>query len=444
MRRPQSSTLLDPQAARRSTHGGRCGTLTALLVPLLALFAGCPADDNQRDQPYANQSDKSNGGAALIGASACRQCHADIAEVLATHPHTSALSAVSGAAPELAIGPGVPDPPAGFEWSDIAYLIGGTARRALFVGSDGFVLTSGATGVDTQYNLAFGPNGTPAGFVPFVSDSAEPLALEFEDFSHRTTGPVEFDPGAPRNQDSRRGILGTWSEPGVQCEACHGPGGAHFRTVNREVEIHTDRIFVDSSGRQTCVGCHSRPFGSGGTTILAEGGFVRDQQQASELKASGGHAAFACTICHDPHRSLVQGETGLRNTCTVCHTDVTMGGHRGKVYRRSSDGYTEALACESCHMPYATLSAGSAGPSVVPAGRIGDVRTHIFRVSAEPDADFRAFLTDDQAAVRLDAQGRAAVTVDYVCLRCHNGGGVFVLTASRAAEIAPHVHDFPE
>lgn len=424
--------------ARRTIPNAR----PALLV-WIALLGGCPETENQRTQPYANQTDKSNGDAQLIGASACRQCHADVAEVHATHPHAAALSPVSGAAPELPVGPGVPDPPDGFEWSDISYLIGGNHRKACFVSSDGFILTTGVTGVATQYNLAFAPNGTTAGFAPLDPDSLDSRPLDFDEFSHRTTGPVDFDPSEPRNQDSRRGILGTWSEPGVQCEACHGPGGAHFSTADRRVVVHTDRIFVDGTGQQTCKACHSRPFGGGSTTILARNGFIRDQQQATELRASGGHSAFACTICHDPHRALSAGD-GLRNTCTVCHGDATMGGHRGKVYRRSSDGYTESLACESCHMPYATLSAASATTSVAPTGRIGDVRTHIFRVSTTADADYRTFLTDDESAVRLDAQGRAAVTADYVCLRCHNGAGVFELTAARAAEIAPHVHDFPE
>ncbi|NUQ50721.1 MAG: hypothetical protein HUU27_12510, partial [Phycisphaerae bacterium] len=80
---------------------------------------------------------------------------------------------------------------------------------------------------------------------------------------------------------------------------------------------------------------------------------------------------------------------------------------------------------------------------VGPAARVGDTRTHIFRIAADAGgAD--AFLTDNGTHVRLDAQGRASVPTDYVCLRCHNGiGNVFELTPARAAEIAARIHELP-
>jgi hypothetical protein len=94
-------------------------------------------------------------------------------------------------------------------------------------------------------------------------------------------------------------------------------------------------------------------------------------------------------------------------------------------------------------MPYAVRAETNAAPDVVgAAARVGDVRSHIFRIGDSPEG-FRAFLTDDGASVRLDAQGRAALTADYVCLRCHDGNGIFNLTLERAAEIAPNVHRLP-
>ncbi len=112
--------------------------------------------------------------------------------------------------------------------------------------------------------------------------------------------------------------------------------------------------------------------------------------------------------------------------------------HDGKVFVRGD--YTETLTCESCHMPYATRTSSAASTAVVgPNGRMGDTRTHIFRISREA-ADFNTFFSGPGDSVLKDSDGRAAVTVDFVCLRCHNGVGTFNLTVSRAAEIAPNLH----
>jgi hypothetical protein len=44
-------------------------------------------------------------------------------------------------------------------------------------------------------------------------------------------------------------------------------------------------------------------------------------------------------------------------------------------------------------------------------------------------------------AVRKDDQGRAAVTVDFVCLRCHNAGGNATrFTVEAAAFVAEGMH----
>ncbi len=66
---------------------------------------------------------------------------------------------------------------------------------------------------------------------------------------------------------------------------------------------------------------------------------------------------------------------------------------------------------------------------------MADLRTHIFRISTLPQT-YTSFFTPDGSAVQKDSLGRAAVTVDFVCLRCHNGrGNAFVLTVGAAATI---------
>jgi hypothetical protein len=242
--------------------------------------------------------------------------------------------------------------------------------------------------------------------------------------------------------------MGTWAEAGVQCEACHGPGGEHFSTRGSQVVIRRERIFVDPSGSQTCVDCHGRPTGGGANvTIAAENGFIRPGQQAAELLTSGGHASFTCNICHAPHRSVIyERQAAIRNECTACHTDMNMASHDGALYT-AANGYTETLGCQSCHMPFAT-TAGSPvlvesfdlGVSRNAFGRVGDTRTHIFRIDSG-EIGFETMFSEDGSAVRIESDGLAAVTVDFVCLRCHNGqGNVFGLNVQRAGEIAAQMH----
>ncbi len=387
---------------------------------------------------YNNTTDPTNNGATYLNSSACRACHPDYAALHTLHAHAHRLTQVTNGAPTFppeATSAGVPNPPNGFAWADISYLIDGYAKKALFIDKGGYILTTGLTGQATQWNLTFPPNGTTAGFAANDPAAAAPKPYDFEMLRHDTTGPVPQDPAHPMFQENRPGFLGTWSEAGIQCEACHGPGSKHVPNPAAR------NIFVDPNGVQTCNQCHSRPYGTTTGEIPASSGFIQDQSQYLELRASGGHSSFSCGFCHDSHRSLaLDRANAIRNECTACHADRNMALHGGKVFRRGD--YEEPLTCISCHMPFATLNGSQATAAVVgPIGRMGDTRTHIFRISTD-SADFNSFFTAGGTQVARDAQGRAAVTVDFVCLRCHNNVALPTLAFSvdRASEIAIGLH----
>lgn len=433
----------------------RWAVWSACSLTVLSAATGCPnlfhAADDGLPPGFANMSDATNGGAAHVGSSSCVQCHAEVAERHALHGHSQMLKRIEGAAPQYpqqAARAGVVDPPAGFGWSDISYVIGGYTKRALFIDRDGFVLTDGTAGVPTQWTLAFPPNGTGAGFVAYEPDASEPTPYAPNCFECHTTGPMRRHAGSPGFQENRPGFMGTWVEAGIQCESCHGPGSGHFTSVGSEVRIDRTRIFVDPTGAASCGTCHSRTPAQADQPILAARGFVQYQQQESELRASGGHAGFTCTTCHDPHASVTADRTNaIRNQCSVCHSDQNLARHEGRTYV-AANGYVETLSCESCHMTYATRNASravidsfdAADGRFLGQGRIGDTRTHIFRINTNP-VDYTAMFSEDGSQVARDAEGMAAVTVDFVCLRCHNGqGSVFGLSVERAAEIAGEIH----
>ncbi|MCC6360114.1 MAG: hypothetical protein IT450_15325 [Phycisphaerales bacterium] len=395
--------------------------------------------------PEMNTTDKTNGEAKYVGADSCRNCHSDIAVLHTRHGHAHKITAINGEPPQFPDGTAAPIPslPDGYAWTDISWVIGGYTKKARFVDQEGYILTTGSTGKKVQWNLAFGPNGNAAAFGNYEPTVTERKPFDYSCFVCHTTGAVPQDEDFPEFQDNRPGMRGTFAEPGIQCESCHGPGSNHFTTQGQEVVIKTDKIFVDPTGAATCRACHNRPYDDQTGNIVASGGYLQHHEQWPELMASGGHSQLTCLDCHDPHTSVYFDKANaIRNRCTDCHPTATMAGHDGAVYTRS-DGYTEIMNCESCHMPYIAKSATSASASVVGSvARIGDVRGHIIRISTEP-VDYTSFFTADGKSVVRDSQGRAAVTVDFVCIRCHNGNGLFELSVPRAAEISANVHNLP-
>jgi hypothetical protein len=411
-------------------------------------FSFPPPDTNesQTDPPpiYNNTTDPTNDGATYIGSAACISCHQetdpDLVAKHAIHGHAFKLNRIEGAAPTYpaeGTRAGVPNPPAGFAYTNVAYVIGGYIRKARFVNASGFILTNDADGVDTQWNLTFPPTGTQAGFVPYESSGnfspANPKPYDFSCFTCHTTGAQDQDAADPRFQDNRPGMAGTFEEPGVQCEACHGPGSKH-------PPDRFERDLYVGTGASDCGQCHTR--GDDPTVILASGGFIKHHEQWPELLASGGHASFRCIDCHDPHTSTnYDRDNAFVKECTDCHPDQTMALHAGLTFVRGD--YSEVLDCESCHMPFASKSASiaTATPAVVgPSGRMADMRTHIFRINPA-DEDFNSMFTPDGTRVSKDDTGRAAVTLDFVCLRCHNAvGNAFGLPLVAASVVAPGIH----
>lgn len=222
------------------------------------------------------------------------------------------------------------------------------------------------------------------------------------------------------------------SEAGVGCESCHGPGGNHVPFPSRR------DLYVDVSVAN-CAQCHGSL--DAPDTIPARDGYIAPLAQYSELRASGGHADFNCGYCHDPHATSRTADAGgIRNDCTACHEEMNLAFHEGETYTRGD--YVEPLTCRSCHMPLTGLSSTALGPDAIgPDARAGDVRGHIFRIDVV-NSSFAAMFDESGTVVRNDEQGRAAVTIDFVCLRCHNGiGSAFSIRATTAIEIAADMHE---
>jgi predicted CXXCH cytochrome family protein len=155
-----------------------------------------------------------------------------------------------------------------------------------------------------------------------------------------------------------------FTEPGLGCEACHGPGSLHAADPSQPLPGPADR----ESMAQTCEGCHVRwspitdahvpgqPLLDHGIPVLPgmdpgwfpDGQVLAENFEAVAFRQSRMHeAGVRCVDCHEPHTAeLVRQGDAL---CLGCHT--------GRPGFDPAHGHHEEATCVSCHMPVTTYMA---------------------------------------------------------------------------------------
>lgn len=184
-----------------------------------------------------------------------------------------------------------------------------------------------------------------------------------------------------------------WSELGVTCESCHGPGSRHLAWAKgqpwpdkglsvllderrdmhwtRELERVTaqrSKSLATDKEQQVCAQCHSL------RSVVAEGyhaglpllDFYRpellvdplyfaDGQQREEVFISGNfaqskmhQAGVTCSDCHEPHSQKLRAEGNA--LCSTCHSPAEFDRPEHHFHPAHSDG----AQCVSCHMPERT------------------------------------------------------------------------------------------
>jgi len=266
--------------------------------------------------------------------------------------------------------------PTGYSWDDISYVIGGAYKKVRYIDKAGYIITSAKNGAElkTQYNLETGT------WSFYHKGEKKPYTCG----KCHTTGFKKTG-----HQDGLEGIKGTWAAPGIQCEACHGPGSEHVKSGAKN-KIQIDRTAA------ACGRCHSR---GNPQTIPAKKGFIRHHEQYNELLASP-HKSMGCITCHDPHK---RAPFSIKKGCATCHQQQT------KTYQGSSMQKVGVL-CIDCHMPRATKSATK--KSSVEA----DIRTHLFSINRNE----KTMLYSKQVKGKNKSFAKGFVTPDFACLSCHS------------------------
>lgn len=183
----------------------------------------------------------------------------------------------------------------------------------------------------------------------------------------------------PRTQN--RYASPAFIEPGVACERCHGPGGAHISAMQQGARSTSTAIVnpakLDAKRRDSiCAQCHlsgevrvpragkdAQAFTPGELFSDYMAVFVRSGAR-SEVKVTShveDLARSACKIasgdrlwcgsCHDSHSAPASSQRAswYRNKCLGCHEQSSCGESEGLRRARGDD-------CTSCHMPRSTAA----------------------------------------------------------------------------------------
>ena len=360
--------------------------------------------------------------AAFVGSDACKTCHSEKYNTWIESGHPYKFTVIeNGEAPVYppeainfqeqymdSLGDG------SHTWSDIAGVIGGYGWKARFVGTDGFIV--GTTG--SAFSSGLGHNqmnfygGEDHGWVNY-DVSVENKVYNYGCFKCHTTG-------GDTTGTWLAGVdgLGTFTEEGIGCESCHGPGSLHIAgptadNIDKVYEFaHQDNslggLSVDGVVQTPnpdsddvnflCGTCHNRSYTN---PINSSGGFIKHHEQWDEMMSTKHGESLTCVTCHDPHKRTIWDGDGITKNCSECHSE-----------QAAIMNHSAGVTCLDCHMPFAAKSGTKRGMS----GYKADIRSHIVAIATDTESMFN----EDGSAVRDDETRSAMLSPAYSCLGCHN------------------------
>lgn len=288
--------------------------ITLLGVLALTLSAGLVAAD---------------GKPGYKGTAACRMCHQamhkPIVEGHAKTAHPKALQKADGSIADFASN-------TAFTKEKVAFVLGKGRNEQAFIGASFRVLPA----VWDVKAKAWKPHGSTDGSTQCIGC--------------HVTG---YDPNTK-----------TFSEMGVGCEGCHGPGAAHADKPSKETAPDLKKLSAKQQA-MVCGQCHSAgkdPSGKFAFPVNFKPGvdlssvFVDakptgpgpNQQYSEMLQGKHGQMGMSCTTCHDPHgaaASAKQLKKPVNDLCLGCHAGTI------KDMATHAPGAPAGATCATCHMP---------------------------------------------------------------------------------------------
>lgn len=251
---------------------------------------------------------------AYVGSQACRSCHAKQFESQSKTGHARALARAA----EGSLG----------QW---AFGAGQKAITWVSQSGENAYVEHGMSYYSATKSMALTPGHTDSKDVRYRTFDPDATALKC--FRCHSTGPLTIDA-------STHGIQP--SEPGIHCEACHGPGGEHVKSGGAAVLLNPRRLSAIELNN-FCGTCHRKAPEGDWTDKWRTRHQPSYLNQAACFRKSGG--TLTCLTCHDPHRPLAATAASYTQFCVNCHKAPH---HQTAVGTR---------ACVDCHMPQVLINA---------------------------------------------------------------------------------------
>jgi hypothetical protein len=352
--------------------------------------------------------------AEYVGDRVCAGCHPDIYNNYMKSGHPWGLNLVVDGKPPAYPFTKIEELPEGYAWNDIRYVIGGYYWKALFVDKEGYIITdapgkAGDSEFLNQWSFANELNGKTAVMVGFKSGNEKLLYLcgRCHSTGYTTSG----------NQDGMPGVIGSWAEDGIRCEACHAPGSQHL-TDPQNIEMQITRT------SDLCSECHS----DADLEMVDVVDTTGMPNQPAEMIYRGKHMVLDCVDCHDPHSGVVQSRQAnlatTRTSCAECH-------YQEAKYQNNAIHVKMNLACAECHMPRIVKAAWGD-----PARYSGDIHSH--QMAIDPTR-FDQLVTIGETPKYVIAP----TGLNYACRQCHGSGRALDKTDEELQAMAVGYHNQP-
>jgi len=261
-------------------------------------------------------------GSGYIGSPACRNCHASRFESQSKSEHAHALRRAQ---------PTDPGPGSHAQW---AFGAGLKATTWVSQTGDETIAEHGLTYYAATKSLAITPGHATS--ADLVYRTFDPVATALRCFRCHSTGPVVLAAGFQVQP----------SEPGIHCEACHGPGRAHAESGGAGA-VQNPKKLTAVQINTLCGACHRQASDLDDDRDWSNAWNVRHEpsylHRAACFRNSNG--AMSCLTCHDPHQPLKTTPASYDTRCVSCHAKPA---HSVSISSRS---------CVGCHMPQVAASA---------------------------------------------------------------------------------------